>query len=55
MEVIRKALEAQGESANRSFNACSYGTRLVVSGSAETIDAALAILKEIGFEEPKDD
>ncbi len=55
MNVIRKALDLLSESAGRSFSMLSFGTRLVVCGSAENIDAAAAILKEMGFEEPRDD
>lgn len=55
MAVIRKALEALADSADRAFSMLSFGTRLVVSGSAENIDAAAAILKEMGFEEPRDE
>ncbi len=55
LEVIRKALDAQGDSAGRAFGLHGYGTRLIVTGSAEDIDAAAAILKEMGFEEPKDE
>jgi hypothetical protein len=55
LDVIRNALAAQGESAGRAFGLHGYGTRLIVTGSADDIDAASAILKEMGFEEPKDE
>lgn len=55
MAVVVEALNAQAASANNSFLLTRYGTRLVVSGSAQDIDAAAAILKEMGFEEPKEE
>lgn len=55
LDVIRDALDIQAASAGREFKLQGYGTRLIVTGSAEDIDAAAAILKEMGFEEPKDE
>ncbi len=55
MDVVREALERQSESSHLDFRLNCYGTRLIVSGSAQTIDATGAILKELGWEEPKED
>lgn len=55
IRVITDALNRSGKSAQAGFNITTFGSRLIIKGTATDIEGALAILKEIGFEEPKDD
>jgi len=55
LAVITSALQEQGEGRELPCTLKSFGTRLVALGSAQTLDELAAILKEMGFEEPKED
>lgn len=52
--VILRALTRELDQQSRKAEVRCYGTRLVVAGAAESVDAAEAILKEMGWEMPAD-
>jgi hypothetical protein len=52
--VILRALTRELDQQSREAEVRCYGTRLVVAGAAESVDAAEAILKEMGWEMPSE-
>lgn len=56
IDVILDALDTQLRAAGRDSGAqvYSYGTRIIVRGGHASVDSATAILKEMGWEAPKD-
>ena len=52
--VVVDALYDLLEATGRSADCFVYGDRLLVRGSADTIDAAMEILEQMGWEKPKD-
>lgn len=55
LSVITSALQQQADGRELACTLKSFGTRLVALGSAQTLEELAAILKEMGFEEPKED
>lgn len=55
ISVIVDALEQQLESAGHNPQVIAYGARVVVMGGSDIIDAAVRILRELGWKEPAKD